>query len=128
MTAPAPGKTVLIVDDDKEIRQIVRTFLGGRGPLRVLEAADGLEAVDLLLREAVDLVITDLHMPRMNGLELASFVRRNPATARTTIVMFTTDRDAYTRRKAMAQGVNFYINKPFNPKDFLRVVGGLLAS
>jgi len=129
MTSPETEtgqKTVLIVDDDKSIRGIVRGFLLQHPNLKLLEAADGIEAVGVLLNEKVDLLIVDLQMPRMNGLEVVGFARRHKESRAMTIVMFTTVKDVYNRSKAMAQGVDVYVNKPFDPLDFSRIVDALL--
>ncbi|MBI3892501.1 MAG: response regulator, partial [Candidatus Wallbacteria bacterium] len=123
-----PERTVLVADDDPHIRMLLRGFLSAKPGLRVLEAANGIAAVEVLLREKIDLLVLDLNMPGMNGLEVASVLRGNPATRDLRIVMFTTEGDAYTRRKAMAQGINYYVTKPFNPVDFDRILSGLLGS
>ncbi len=124
----SPGKscTVLVADDDSNIRLLLRTFLTGRPGLKVFEASSGIEAVEMLIREPAQLLVLDLHMPGMNGLEVASFVRANPATRGATIVMFTSEADIRTRRKAMLLGVDYYISKPFDPREFDRVLDGLL--
>lgn len=120
-------KIILIVDDDKDIRDLVKAFLVQQGKVQLLEAANGLEAVDQLLKNKVDLMILDLHMPHMNGLEVTSFVNGNPEIKDLIIVMFTSVNDRQTRQKAMAQGVNYYINKPFNPIDFKDLIENLLV-
>ncbi|MBI4862561.1 MAG: response regulator [Candidatus Riflebacteria bacterium] len=122
----AGRRTVLVVDDDRDVRRIVKTFLGTQPHLEVLEASDGLEGIDVLLENPVDLLIVDLHMPRMNGLEMVAFVRNVARTCRLPVVMFTTAKDDYNRRKAMAQGVDFYVNKPFDPGQFAFIVKHLL--
>jgi two-component system, chemotaxis family, chemotaxis protein CheY len=72
--------SVLIVDDNKHMRTIVRTMLQGIGVRWIYEAADGLEAFSLMLSQAVDLVVTDLSMPRLNGIELIRKIRDERAS------------------------------------------------
>lgn len=125
-TSSGKSCTVLVADDDDNIRALLRTFLTGRPGLRVFEAASGIEAVEVLLREPAQLLVLDLHMPGMNGLEVTSFVRANPSTRGATILMFTSETDVRTRRKALRLGVDYYISKPFDPREFDRVLDGLL--
>src|SRR3972149_7273857 len=111
------GKTSLVVDDSETIRKLVSV------PVRVLtgctpvEAEDGLQAIEQLNQNAVDLVITDLRMPRLTGLELISYMKTDPKHQKTPILLLTTEAAEEDRRKGLALGANDYLMKPFQPKQ-----------
>ncbi len=122
------GPRVLVVDDVAEIRQAVRWFLESRHGCAVHEAEDGLAAVHELMSGGYDLLVTDLLMPLMNGLELTGFVRSTPALARLPILMLTTRGDDADRRRAELIGVDAYVVKPFAPESFEQAVAPLLKA
>lgn len=106
---------VLLVDDQAIIRRLLRTYLETVRRCEVTEAENGLEAVNMLLSSRFDLLITDLMMPEMTGLELLYYVRNSPEVAALPVIMLTSQEDEPDRRKAAALGVNSYLVKPFNP-------------
>lgn len=106
---------VLVVDDQAIIRRLLRAYLETVRQCEVAEAENGLEAVNLLLASRFDLLITDLMMPEMTGLELLYYVRNSPEVAALPVIMLTSQEDEPDRRKAVALGVNNYLVKPFNP-------------
>ncbi|MBI4861885.1 MAG: response regulator [Candidatus Riflebacteria bacterium] len=121
------ARRVLVADDDQQIRELLKAFLTMRPGIIVLEACDAIEALEFMVHERIDLLITDLNMPDMHGLELLSFVRSNDSTRNVTVMMFTTERDRLSRRKAKALGVNVFVTKPFDPMAFDKVLGELLS-
>ena len=113
------GLTLLVADDDPDIRLYVRQCVMGAGGLvqRVIEAADGERALEVVRSERPDVVVCDVVMPRLGGFELCERLRADPATADIPILIVTggTEPEATTRRveRAGAQGVLF---KPFNAR------------
>ena len=124
--APAPTTTpvaavkplVLMVDDDAVNRKIARLSLE-RGAFRMEESVDGVDAVERLKREpAPDLVILDLQMPRMGGVEVLDWMRKTPATASIPVIVFTA-MGADNEAELMDAGADDYIRKPLDPTRFI---------
>jgi two-component system chemotaxis response regulator CheY len=107
-------KTILIVDDSPTIRRIVRAAFR-EAPVAVVEAASGLEAIEQLSLTSVELIVLDLNMPDMHGLEVLKFVRQHPTFARLPVVALTTRGDDASRQAAQAAGATLYLTKPFAP-------------
>jgi two-component system chemotaxis response regulator CheY len=118
---------VLIVEDSPTMRALLVAALEGLDrKLEVTEVGSGFEALRRLPRERFDLIVTDVNMPDINGLELVSFVRRNPAHARVPLVIVSTEGSERDREKGMALGADAYLVKPFEPDDLQRIVEALL--
>ena len=114
-------RRILIVDDDALIRQLLALILSSAG-YSVTEATNGRDALDKLGERAVNLVITDLRMPQMDGIELTRELRRNPSYESLPIVMLTSDFQDYKRREAEEAGVDRWITKPFIRNRLIRTV------
>jgi len=121
-------RKVMVVDDSGAMRGLIAAILDELEAVEVVEAASGFDALKRLPREDVDLLILDINMPGINGLELLSFVRKNPAYSRTRVLIVTTEAGEEDRRRAMALGANDYVTKPFEPHVLLTVVRRLLSS
>ncbi|WP_120498004.1 response regulator [Kiloniella sp. EL199] len=115
------GLKVLAVDDSKTMRDMVSFTLKGAGH-NVLEAADGCEALQVLGGDRVDLVITDVNMPNMDGLTLCREIRANPTHRLTPILVLTTEADGDKKNEGRGAGATGWIVKPFNPEKLLQVV------
>lgn len=113
--------TVLIVDDDPFIRKLIATTLEDVSGLDLVEAADGLEAVELAARQAPVIVFLDLNMPRLDGIGAAARLRELPGSEATTIVMLTAAGQE-REREAREAGADLFLTKPFSPLDLLRLV------
>jgi len=127
--AVAANIETLIVDDQRSTLQLVRSSLLQLGFKRIRECEDG-EAARLLLETVrVDLIFSDLNMPRLDGLGLLRAVRNNPAISKTAFIMLTGRTDTALVQEAVKLGVNNYIVKPFNlatlTKKIEAVVGPL---
>lgn len=109
----------LVVDDQRSVRVLIRSCLKEMGIEKVVEAEDGLEALQVLSTTRKHLILSDLNMPNLDGLGLLRAVRNNPATAKTAFIMLTSRADTELVRQAVALGVNNYIVKPFT-MDALR--------
>ena len=119
---------VLVVEDSQTMREWIGAALEeGALPLKVDLATSGFEALRLLPRQTYDLVITDINMPDIHGLELISFIRRDPRHAGLPLVIVSTESGEEDRRRGLALGANAYLVKPFPAQDLLRVVEDLLA-
>lgn len=109
----------LIVDDQRSVRALVRSCLQEMGIEKVVEAEDGLQALEILSVTRRHLILSDLNMPNLDGLGLLRAVRANPLIAKTAFIMITSRADTELVRQAVALGVNNYIVKPFT-MDALR--------
>jgi CheY-like chemotaxis protein len=116
------SRKALVVDDQPSIRRVVRTYLEMVQRCEVSEAENGVDAIKQLLASPFDLIITDLVMPEMTGLELLGYVRRHDNLRHIPVIMLTSQGDETDRRKAMALGVNDYLVKPFAPMSMKPVV------
>ncbi|MBL4667161.1 MAG: response regulator [Sneathiella sp.] len=115
------GKKILAVDDSKTMRDMVSFTLKGAG-YEVIEAADGLLALDTLDSHTVDLVITDINMPNMDGIDLVKALRKIPTYSSTPILVLTTESDDSKKNEGREAGATGWIVKPFEPEKLLKVV------
>ncbi|MDQ2106205.1 response regulator [Azospirillum isscasi] len=118
---PSVKKKVLTVDDSRTMRDMVSFTLKGAG-YDVVEAADGQQALGVIGANKVDLVITDLNMPVMDGLTLIRRLRATPAHRTLPILMLTTEADEKKKAEGRAVGATGWIVKPFNPEKLISVV------
>ena len=118
--------TILVVDDEPSIVELVRFTLED-ADVRVVEASDGAEALILARRIKPDLVLLDVQMPRLDGLEACRQLRREPAFARTPIIMLTAAGQQADRTRGLGAGADEYLTKPFSPLALLALVEALLA-
>ena len=120
------SKKILTVDDSASIRQMVSFTLKKEG-YEVIEAADGKDALSKIGSGRVSMVITDLHMPNMNGIELIQALRTNPSYKFTPIVMLTTESHQDKKDSGRQAGATGWIVKPFKPEQLVAVVKRLLG-
>ena len=120
------AKTVLSVDDSASIRQMVKLTLTGAG-YTVIQAGDGAEGLTKARESAVDLVVTDLNMPVMNGLGLIRELRKLPAYKGVPIIFLTTESDAAMKQEAKVAGATGWITKPFQQEQLVAVVRKVLG-
>ena len=118
------SKQALIVDDCAITRQLVALYLKAAG-FGSVQAETGLEALEKLAQEPVDIVVTDLNMPGMDGLALTKFLRGEDCYARLPIVMLTTEFEDSERRKGLEAGVSVYLTKPVTQEQLGEVVRNL---
>jgi two-component system chemotaxis response regulator CheY len=120
------GATFLIVEDSPTMRQLLAFSLRRLKECRIIEAVDGVDALKKLTTERVDLVITDINMPMMDGLKLISVIRGNARTRTIPIIIVTTEGAEEDRKRGLALGANAYIAKPIQPSELLKTVASLL--
>jgi DNA-binding response OmpR family regulator len=118
--------TILICDNEEPLRALVRATLAVR-PYELLEAADGETAVALIRRRRPDLVLLDMMMPGLSGLDVLYRLRSDPETAGTPVIMLTARTQASDRSAAQAAGATYFLPKPFSPKELLSLVEEMLA-
>ena len=114
-------KKVLIVDDEDNVRRLVAVTLGG-GDYEVLQARDGVEALAVAQRERPVLVLLDVSMPGLDGIEVCRRIKADPALRGTTVVMLTAQAQADVQRRALAAGSDTFLTKPFSPLQVLELV------
>jgi two-component system chemotaxis response regulator CheY len=117
---------ILVVEDSFSMRSFVRSALetgsAELGGVDVVEASGGFEALRLLPRGPYDLVITDINMPDINGLELIQFIRSNEHHRSTPILLISTQSSERDRARGMSLGADDYVAKPFTPEDLQQKV------
>jgi CheY-like chemotaxis protein len=118
-------KTILVVDDSPTIRKLL-TYVLRRKDYIIAEAEDGIDAMEKLSHIQVDLVLVDLNMPNMDGIEFAKTLRSNYYYMDTPIIMLTTTTDDNLKKNALEAGVNLFLNKPIQPNILLYKVESLL--
>ena len=118
---------ILIVDDSATIRKMVRASLQGLDTHpQFAEASSGLEAIEQLALAGIGLVVLDLNMPDMHGIDVLRFVRRNAHYKSLPIVVLTTRGDETSRQTAKEAGATTYLTKPFAPQILAQAVRDLL--
>ena len=108
-------KKILIAEDSSTMRSLLVATIESLGGYQIVEASSGFEALRLLPREPVDLIITDINMPDINGLELVSFVRGSDLYRHIPLFIISTEGSERDREKGLALGANEYLVKPFDP-------------
>lgn len=121
------GKTILIVEDNPQNRELVSDLLT-LAEARVLIAEDAETALDILAREVVDLVLMDVSLPRMDGLEATRLLKAAPATARLPVIALTAHAMKGDRERILAAGCDGYITKPIDTRNFTREVARMLPA
>lgn len=121
------SKTILTVDDSTSIRQMVSFTLKQAG-YNVLEAEDGQHGLNVAKSNNINLVITDLNMPNMDGLQLISALRQEASYKFTPILMLTTESDDNKKSQGKQAGATGWIVKPFNPEQLLKVIERVLPA
>jgi len=118
--------TILVVDDSSTTRSLIASHLSEAGDYDIVEAASGFEALKVLPTRKVDLIITDINMPDINGLELIHFIKENPIYRHIPTMIVTTEDSAEDRRRGMELGAREYLVKPFTADDLKAAVGRAL--
>ena len=115
------GKTILVVDDSVSMRQLVTFALKSAG-YDVIAAVHGKDGLEKLKAGKVDMIVTDLNMPEMDGIELIKNVRSNAASKFTPIVMLTTESQETRKQEGKLAGASGWLVKPFKPEELVNVV------
>ena len=118
---------VLLVDDSKLMREMIAACLRAEPGLAFSHAGSGLEAIERLSLGQFDLVVLDLNMPDIGGLEVIEFIRAQDKLRQLPILIVTTRGDDTSRGKALSAGASAYMTKPFTPEEILGEVRALLG-
>jgi two-component system chemotaxis response regulator CheY len=124
--ADEPRLRALVVEDSATMRGVVTAALEQGGRFDVTEASSGFEALRSLPRGRFDVIITDINMPDINGLELIRFVRESERHRKTPLVLISTDKSAADRERGLKLGADAYVVKPFAPEELLAIVQRLI--
>lgn len=118
---------ILVVDDSSTVRKLI-TYVLSKGNYETIEAGDGIEALENLALNQIDLIIANLNMPRMDGLELIRTIRESPSYDRVPIIMLTTETDEAEKKEALKRGANIYLVKPIPSNILLDKIKSLLET
>lgn len=117
---------VMVVDDSITVRKVTSRHLQKRG-MDVIVAKDGIDALEQLREQVPDVMLVDIEMPRMDGYELTTTVRANPALQHIPIIMITSRAGAKHRDRALQLGVNLYMTKPYQEDELFRNIDAMLS-
>lgn len=112
---------ILAIDDDERIRRLVEINLQRAG-YRISTAADGVEGLEQIARERPDLVLLDINMPRLDGIEMLRRLRADAATATLPVILLTAKSRDEDILEGKRSGADYYLNKPFSPTELLALV------
>lgn len=121
------AKKILIAEDSPTMRSLIVSTIAALGEFTIVEAGNGFEALRILPREKVDLVITDINMPDINGLELVSFIKNNPNYRTTPLFIISTEGSERDREKGLSLGADAYLVKPFEPRQLQELIERFLG-
>lgn len=120
------AKTILVVDDARSMRGLVAMTLKSAG-YNVVEACDGQDAVEKIGQQKVNMVLSDLNMPRMDGIALIRELKADPKYKFLPIVMLTTESEEEKKREGQQAGAKAWIVKPFKPETVVKVVQKIIG-
>jgi len=118
----------LVVEDSPTMRQLIAFALKRIQGAKVVEVADGIEALKKIAVEKFNLIITDITMPIMDGLKLISLIRENDQHRETPIIIITSDLSEEQRIIGLAVGANAYLTKPIQPAELLKLVSQFIKN
>ena len=113
---------VLLVEDSRAMRDYVSSILEAEGDFEVQEVSNGFDALRELPRAEFGLVVTDINMPDVSGIELCRFVRQSKRHGETPLIVISTDASAVDRERALSAGATAFVAKPFTPEVLLAAV------
>lgn len=120
------GKKILSVEDSPATQKFIAFTLKYKG-YDVITANDGVEGMEKLATDSFDLIILDIMMPRMNGLEVLKEIKGNPEFSRLPVIILTSEKGAEDKAEAMRLGAKNFLNKPFQPPELLEAVEKIIG-
>lgn len=120
--------TILVVEDSPTMRQLISFAMKRIPNVRVSEATDGVDALKKLTSEKIDLIITDINMPVMDGIKLVGIVRGNPSYKDIPIIIVTTEGAKEDRERALSIGANAFLSKPIQTQELIKTIHSFLGS
>ncbi len=115
-------KKVLVVEDSPTMRSLIVSTLEALDNIDVRETSSGFEALKILPHEKFDLILTDINMPDINGLELVKFVKTNPEYKNIPLIIISTEGSERDRKRGMDLGADEYVIKPFKPEEVQELI------
>ncbi len=112
----------ILIEDSATTRALIRAVVEEMDDFNIVEAGSGFEALKLLPSLNFNLIITDINMPDINGLELISFVKNNPRYNHIPLIIVSTERSEEDKKRGMALGATAYITKPFKAQELQEVI------
>lgn len=119
-------KKILVVDDSATMRSMLMSIIEEIKDVELVEASNGFEALKALPQQSFDLIMTDINMPEINGLEIVHFVKNNPTYRNIPLIIISTEHGQADIKKGLALGAQKYITKPFDPDQLKKTVKELL--
>ena len=119
-------KTALVVEDSPMMREFIISSLSTFAGIHSVQAANGFEALKLLPQKVFDIILTDINMPDINGLELLSYLKNHPNYQTIPVVIITTEKSEHDRKRGLALGAIDYLTKPFQPEDLQLIIRKIL--
>lgn len=113
---------ILVVEDSPTTRAMITSAIEVVEGMEIFESKSGFEALKLLPHHSFNLILTDINMPDINGLELVSFIKKNPEYKKIPLIIITTEGSERDREKGLSLGANEYLVKPFNPEELQKLV------
>ncbi len=120
-------KKILVIDDDVLLRKILIMFLTAHG-YRVITAENGASGWQLIQQENLDLIICDLMMPELDGIEILTRLRRNSDVSNIPFIVISGNKDEASQELLLTLGANYYLIKPFTPEKLLKVISQYLTN
>jgi two-component system chemotaxis response regulator CheY len=121
-------KNVLVVEDSRAIRSMIRVSLEEAGGFFAVEAGNGFEALKTLPTRRFDLIITDINMPDINGLELIGYVKSNPTYRDIPLIIVSTEKTEEDKKRGLTLGAAGYVVKPFRKEELMGMVTKVLET
>ncbi len=118
--------TILVVEDSPTVRQLITFALKRLPEAKIVEAVNGVDALNKLSFETFDLIFADINMPVMDGLKLIGLLRNEPKYKNIPVIIITTEGAEEDKKKALALGANAYLSKPIHTQELLKVVDEFL--
>ena len=119
-------KRIMTVDDSASVRMMVRYSLQGAG-YEVIEAVDGMDALEKLVETDIQAMIVDVNMPRMDGIEFVRELRKVPGHRNTPVLMLTTEENRSRLEAGRSAGANGWMVKPFSPEELINILNKVMA-
>jgi two-component system chemotaxis response regulator CheY len=120
-------KRILIVEDSAMTRSMIKAVIDDLGDIETVEASTGFEALKALPADSFDMIITDINMPDINGLELINFVKKDEQYRELPLLIISTEKSDEDKRRGLNIGANDYLTKPFKPEDLHEKLRKLLS-
>ncbi|MBF8266172.1 MAG: response regulator receiver protein [Dehalococcoidia bacterium] len=121
-------KTILLADDEEPVRALVAATIRDDSRYKILEAKDGMEALEIARKEKPDIILLDIMMPKMDGFEVCRQLKSDPRTSGISIIMLTALAQNTDKGKAKEVGANGYFAKPFSPTALIKKLEEVLGS